>query len=45
MSLKRFLTSGEIQECLNFVLLRKQVPYDIAKAQQENIQHVLRKQL
>jgi len=45
MSLKRFLTSGEIQECLNFVLLRKQIPYDIAKAQQENIQHVLRKQL
>lgn len=45
MSAKRFLTSSEIQECLNFVLLRKQVPYEIAKTQQENIQHILRKQL
>jgi DNA-directed RNA polymerase II subunit RPB1 len=45
MSAKRFLTSSEIQECLNFVLLRKQVPYEIAKTQQENIQNILRKQL
>ena len=42
---KRFLTSTEIQTCLDFVLLRKQVPYDVAKSQQENIQQVLRKQL
>ena len=45
MSAKRFLTSVEIKECLNFVLLRKQVPYEVARTQQENIQHVLQKQL
>lgn len=42
---KRKLTSQEIQECLNFVLLRKSIPYDIAITQQENIQQNLRKQL
>ena len=43
--IKRKLSPQEISQCLDFVLLRKQIPYEIAKAQQENIQSVLRKQL
>ncbi len=45
MEQKRFLTTSEISEILSFVTLRKGVPLDVAKAQQENIQNVLLEQL
>lgn len=42
---KRALTPAEIKEILDYVLLRKRIPEDIAIAQQQNIQSVLREQL
>lgn len=45
METKRSLTQTEISEILDFVLMRKQIPYDIAKSHQENIQLNLREQL
>ena len=45
MEQKRFLTTSEISEILSYVTLRKGVPEDVARAQQENIQNVLLEQL
>jgi len=45
MEQKRFLATSEISEILSYVTLRKGIPEDVAKAQQENIQSVLLDQL
>lgn len=45
MEQKRFLTTDELQDILSFVTLRKGIPEDVAKAQQENIQQVILEQL
>jgi DNA-directed RNA polymerase beta' subunit len=45
MEQKRNLTSEELSEILSYVTLRRGVPEDVAKAQQENTQGVLLEQL
>ena len=45
MEQKRALTADEISEILSFVSLRKGIPEEVAKFQQENVQNILKEQL